>query len=255
MPAATPTANRRGTLVVCADWEDTCREAARRFAAAAQACLDRQRQCAVALAGGSTPRRFYELLASNEFRHRISWPKMHFFWGDERRGARDHPESNYRMAREALLAHLPVPAENIHPMPVELVAEEAARRYEADLRFVLGSGRGVSRLDLLWLGLGADGHIASLFPASPALNETERLVAAVAPRAGPARLTLTLPMLNHTRLVFFLVRGAEKAMALRAALEEAGPLPVQRLQPAGGELTWFVDPAAASQLSRVRVHA
>lgn len=246
----------RGTLVICPDAESTSREAAQRFVAAvAETLRDPRAGFAVALAGGTTPRRLYELLASEDCRSKIPWARLQFFWGDERMVPHDHPESNYRVAREALLAHVPVPKQNIHPIPSETSPEQAALGYEQELRAHFGRW-GVPRFDLVLLGLGADGHTASLFPGAAALTERQRLaVAHIRGVNQHARVTLTLPVLNHSRRVFFLVTGERKASALRAALESGGALPAQRVNPQKGELVFLVDAAATVKLNHIRVHA
>ncbi|MEE8201187.1 MAG: 6-phosphogluconolactonase [Candidatus Acidoferrales bacterium] len=242
----------RGTLVICADFENLNREAARRFVAALQA-PDGKQPLRVALAGGSTPRRLYQLLASQEFRTRLPWPQLHFFWGDERLVPPDHPDSNYRMAQETFLKHVPLPRQNIHPVPAQASPEGTAQAYEQELRAHFGQRRGVPAFDLILLGLGADGHTACLFPGAPALAEKNRLVVPHTAAQGHARITLTLPVLNHARRVFFLVAGEDKADALRQAIEASGTLPAQRVAPRKGELLWLTDSAAASRLERVRV--
>ncbi len=167
----------------------------------------------LALAGGNTPRTLYRLLSS-QFRDRIPWTKVQVFWGDERYVPLDDPRSNYRMARESLLDAVPCPAENVHPMPTELRDPDvAARDYEKTLRGYFS--KDWPRFDLVLLGIGEEGHTASLFPGSPALEETRRGVVAVkAPVEPPQRLTLTLPALTHAANVYFLVSGSNKAQAL-----------------------------------------
>jgi len=243
----------RGTLVICPDLESLSREAARRLLAAVNhPRKDPRAPFRLVLAGGSTPRRLYQLLASGEFRDKIPWPRLHFFWGDERMVPQDNPQSNYRLAQEVLLKNVPVQRPNIHPIPTQASPEEAAQAYENELRRHFG--RGTPAFDLILLGLGGDGHTASLFPGAVALEEKHRL--AVAHRTGLKgfdRVTLTLPLLNQARRVFFLVAGGSKATALQAALAGAGRLPAQRVAPRQGELVWLVDAAAASRLERVRV--
>ncbi len=244
----------RGTLIICADPESLAREAARRFAAAVEMRGRTESAVRVALAGGSTPRRLYELLAAPEFQGRIPWAKLHFFWGDERLVPPDHPESNYRLAREALLRHAPLPQENIHPVTVQSSAEATALAYEQELRAHFRQRRGAPAFDVILLGLGADGHTASLFPRAAPLAERERLVvAAYSPVGGPPRVTFTLPLINQARQILFLVAGEDKAAALRLAVEAPGTLPAQQVAPGQGALVWLVDSAAASQLHAVRV--
>jgi len=231
-------------------------EAAERFAASAELGVARSGSFRVVLSGGATPRGLYEILARGDlpFRARVPWAKSEFFWGDERPVPPDHPDSNYRMAREALLSRLPVAETNIHRIRGEAArAEDAAREYESILRTRLapppGEGPG---FDLVLLGLGPDGHTASLFPGSAALNEPGRLVSAPwVEKLGTHRITLTPAAINSASAVLFLVSGAEKAKALAAVLE--GPeridlLPAQAIRPKGGELTFLVDRAAAGEL-------
>jgi 6-phosphogluconolactonase len=241
----------RGTLIICADYESLCHEAARRFASAAEATG--RRPFRVALSGGGTPRRLYEFLASAEFQRRIPWERVHFFWGDERMVPHDHPQSNYRLARDTLLKHVRIPPKNIHPVPVSLPLAQAATEYEQELRRHFGRRWGFPEFDLILLGLGDDGHTASLFSGSPALHEKQRWVAAHQPPHLPGRITLTLPVLNAARRVFFLVSGDTKATALRVALEASGHLPAQLVHPKKGELLWLADSAAAGKLKGLRV--
>lgn len=204
----------------------------------------------VALSGGSTPRLLYQLLAEprEPYRDQIAWDKTHFFFTDERHVPPDHPDSNYRMANEAMFSHVSVPVQNLHRIHGEKsIATEAADEYEQDLRKFFGET--IPAFDLLLLGLGEDGHTASLFPHSPALHETERLV--VAPwveKLNAYRITMTLPVLNNGASVVFLVTGASKAEILREVIKtEKDPdlYPAQAISPTSGEVSWFVDKAAA----------
>jgi 6-phosphogluconolactonase len=214
----------------------------------------------VALSGGSTPRGLYALLADpgGPFRARVPWPALHVFWGDERPVPPDHPDSNYRVAHEALLARVPVPPAQVHRIPAEDPdARRAAERYAAELRHVFAAhGRleeGWPRFDLVLLGMGADGHTASLFPGTDVLHERIALVAAAwVPALGTHRITLTAPVLNRADAVAFLVTGADKAETLAAVLDGA-PRPVmypsQAIRPEHGALLWLVDNAAGSRLA------
>lgn len=242
-------------------WPDALhlyRGAADEFAQAArQAVAARGRFC-VALAGGTTPRGAYARLAEDDVRQparRLPWEKIHLFFGDERHVPPDHPESNYRMVREALLDHIAIPEPNIHRVESELPAQEAADAYQQLLResFALRPGE-LPRFDLVLLGMGPDGHTASLFPGSQALAEASRLVAANwVEKFQDFRLTLTFPVLNHAAEVLFLVSGAGKAEMLRNVLEgdPAGAVyPAQRVRPEAGRLLWYADQAAAALLTR-----
>ncbi len=206
-----------------------------------------------ALSGGSTPRDLYHLLAGDPYRESLPWHAIHFFWGDERHVPPDHPESNFRMAREAMLDAVSVPPENIHRIVAEEPdAERAALRYEAELRafFALAPGDW-PRFDLVLLGLGKDGHTASLFPGSAAVHERERLVVAPWVEAQKSsRITLTPPALSHARRALFLVSGGEKAAALRAVLEGERQPDLYPAQVVEGNRLWMVDRAAAGLLRR-----
>ena len=204
----------------------------------------------VALSGGSTPRVLYELLAdpNERFRDRIAWDQTHFFFSDERHVPPDNPDSNYRMVNEALFSRVPLPAHNIHRVLAEKPnAEEAANAYEADLRKSFGEA--IPAFDLVLLGLGEEGHTASLFPHSPALKETKRLVAAPwVEKLNTYRITMTLPVLNNGKSVVFLVTGASKAEILRTMMNtdrEPDLYPAQAISPTNGAVSWFVDEAAA----------
>ena len=235
-----------------ADAAALARQAADLFTTLATEAAQEYRSLSVALGGGSTPKAMYELLASDAYRERIQWPLIHFFWGDERYVPADHPDSNYRMAYDALLSRVPVPAANIHRMATEDSDEEAAARAaEQDLRehFKLAAGD-LPRFDLILLGLGDDGHTASLFPGKPAVAITDRLVVATPPGRLPPpvdRLTLTLPVINNAAHVVFLVAGAGKAAALQSVLHPGAgeSLPASRVQPTDGTLHWLTDQAAA----------
>jgi 6-phosphogluconolactonase len=224
--------------------------AAREFVSLANAAVQSRGKFSVALSGGSTPRSLYALLAA-KFRESIPWQKVYFFFGDERDVPPDHADSNYRMANEALLAKVPVPAGNVFRIRAELGAEAAALEYEQTLRKVFDLQPGeFPRFDLVLLGLGPDGHTASLFPGSAALNETHRLVVANwVEKFKTFRITLTFPVLNAARCVMFLASGSEKAGILREVLENRNAnLPSQRVCPEDGRLLWLVDRDAAASL-------
>jgi len=228
------------------------RAAAEAFVQLANKLITEKGRFAVALAGGNTPRAIYHLLAT-DYREHISWPQVHLFWGDERYVPMNDPNSNYRMVLESLLEHISITAENVHLMPTEFIQpDEAAQRYEQVLRDFFGAS--LPRFDLMMLGLGKDAHCASLFPASPALQERERLVVvAEGPQPPKTRLTLTFPAINHAAHIYFFVAGEDKAPALQATLEGQADLqqyPAQAVQPANGQVVWWVDEKAASLLKR-----
>jgi 6-phosphogluconolactonase len=219
-----------------------------------KAIAERGRFC-VALSGGSTPRRMYELLAEGPRWAQLDWRLVEFFWGDERAVPPEHPDSNYGVAAAVLLDKLGVPAERVHRIHGELPdPDEAAARYQDEIARVFDTPPdGLPPIfDLVLLGMGPDGHTASLFPYSQALTERRRwVVAHTVARLGKARITLTLPILNRAAEVRLLVTGADKAPVLREALEgprEPERLPVQLVVPEAGRLVWLLDRAAAALL-------
>jgi len=201
----------------------------------------------VALCGGATPRELYVLLGSQEYRRRLAWDRVHLFWGDERFVPHDDPQSNYRMVRETLLAHAPIPADQIHPMPVDGDPDDAAHAYQATLQNAYGAALlNPERplFDVNFLGLGADGHTASLFPGEPVLREYARWVAPVHHGRTDVRLTLTFPVLESSRITAFVVTGAKKADAVRRVRAGDAKMPAGTLSPVG-DVIWFLDSAAA----------
>ncbi|HEX5998342.1 MAG TPA: 6-phosphogluconolactonase [Hyphomicrobiaceae bacterium] len=232
-------------LEILADAEALARRAADWLATAA---AGGDGQFRVALSGGSTPRRLYELLSVPPYREAFPWKRTHWFWGDERFVSRNSPESNYRMAREAMLAHAPVPAGNIHPIPTEGVTpQEAALSYERELKTVYGAATlspDRPLFDVTFLGLGTEGHIASLFPGTAILSERSSWVGAVIGAKPEPRITLTYPALESSRSVAFLVAGAAKRPVVERLLEGDPDLPATHLHPRG-TLHIFVDHAAA----------
>jgi 6-phosphogluconolactonase len=234
------------------DPEGVARAAAARFAVLAGAAVAERGLFTVALAGGSTPRRVYELLAGAEFRERVDWENVHVFFGDERAVPPDHAESNFRMAFDALLSRVPVPERNVHR--IEGVGDAAANAsdYESEMRGLFGDDAEWPRLDLVMLGMGDDGHTASLFPDTAALEERRAWVAANwVEKLGAWRVTLTAPAVNAARHVLFLVVGANKAERLREVLKggrDPARLPSQLVRPHEGTLEWFLDRAAAARL-------
>jgi 6-phosphogluconolactonase len=230
--------------------EELSAAAAREFAARAKEAIEERGRFAVVLAGGSTPESTYQILA-RDYSDRIAWSKVYVFFGDERAVPPHHEDSNLKMASEVLLDHVPVG--NVHRIRGELPPEEAAKAYEEELRIFFQT-EDVPRVDLILLGLGADGHTASLFPWTAALEVHDRwVVANPVPRLGTTRITLTLPVINAARAVIFLVAGEDKAEALREILEgDADPhaYPAKLIQPPG-EPEWMLDQSAASLLSEL----
>ncbi|MCS6964395.1 6-phosphogluconolactonase [Thermoflexus sp.] len=234
-------------LWIFPDLETLSRAAAALFVRQAQRAIRRSGRFVVALAGGQTPRRAYEWLAHPLCRDAVAWEAVYVFWGDERCVPLSDPRSNARMAWEALLRHVPIPPDHVYPIVCEGDPASVAARYEAILRGFFGE---TPRFDLVLLGLGEDGHTASLFPFHPALEEPARWATGVE-TMDPPRVTLTFPALNQARRVVFLVAGSSKAVALRETLQGAwNPQrwPAQRVRPIRGSRLWMVDQAAAELL-------
>jgi 6-phosphogluconolactonase len=248
------TEHDRGDVVVLPDAAALAGESAGRFATLAQAAIASEGRFTVALSGGSTPRALHERLARPPLRETIDWANIHIFWGDERFVPPDDAESCYRMARETLLAHVPIPAANIYPVPtIGGTPEAAAEAYAETISAFFGTE--VPRLDLILLGMGPDGHTASLFPSHPeSINPSGKLVVAVhdAPKPPPIRISCTYKLINAAANIIFLVAGADKATTLREVLRgpaDLARLPAQGVRPERGTLVWLVDQAAAQELS------
>lgn len=231
------------------DMEALARASAHLFVAQAIQAVRERGRFSVALSGGTTPKRTYELLAEAPSRAEVPWSKVHLFWGDERCVPPTDPKSNYRMAHEALLKHVPIPEPQIHRMRGELSPAEGAAEYEKEMHSYFGEQ--APALDLVFLGLGDNGHTASLFPHTPVLEEKTRWAAPVyVAEQDLWRITLTAPILNEATLVAFVLGGANKAQVLQEVRE--GPpdpqrLPAQLIKPTKGQLLWLVDRAAAGK--------
>jgi 6-phosphogluconolactonase len=215
--------------------------------------LREQPTASLVLSGGSTPRQLYELLASDTFRSTVDWSRVALFWGDERSVPPTDPESNYGMTRQAMLHRLPIPESHVYRIAGELPPDRAAQQYEERIREhfrIIGGDR--PQFDLVLLGLGEDGHTASLFPDTTALQEDRRLVASVyVRRLHTHRITMTLPVINNALRVLFLVSGASKSTILSKVLEgPKGRFPAQLIKPSGDGLRWIVDREAASSLQK-----
>ena len=227
------------------------RAAVEEFCYCAQTAIAARGRFCVALSGGSTPRGVYSLLAEEQ-KSVLPWNKIYIFFGDERHVPPDHPDSNYRMANEVLLSKVPLPAQNIYRVRAELAADTAAGQYELQLRvFFRLPDNAWPCFDLILLGLGEDGHTASLFPASAALKEQSRLVVANwVEKFHSYRITFTYPVLNHAAEVMFLASGANKSLILRDIFDpaETKAYPAQAVQPHDGRLLWIADRDAASLL-------
>jgi 6-phosphogluconolactonase len=243
-----------GDLRVYGDAGQLARAAAELFVNTAAASIEARGRFWVALSGGTTPRPLYKLLATSAFSSRVDWARIRIFWGDERYVPADDPDSNYRMTAEALLQHVPIPFMNVYRVPTEIdPPQAAAAAYEHEIRHCFRVFDYVPQFDLVYLGLGTNGHTASLFPRSPALKETSRLVLAdFVAELSSWRITMSASLLNRGRTVAFLITGQEKAEVLREVLlgpPDPARLPAQLLAPEG-KLLWMVDEAAAAMLSR-----
>ncbi len=256
--------NDAGTYVlnVQPDSASLLRLAADAVAFFGRKAIERRGRFHLALSGGNTPRALFELLARPPYVERVYWDRVHVWWGDERAVPSDAPESNYRMAEQALLRHVPIPPGQVHRVRTELGAEQAAAHYETEIKFAFGQisvdaetgalldGAGIPVFDMILLGMGEDGHTASLFPHSEALAAHERLVVShFVEQAGMQRITFTAPLINAGDTVLFLVSGASKApMLKRVLLGEYAPdaLPAQQIAPAG-KLFWMTDAEAAAE--------
>ncbi len=244
-----------GQLSVFPTPDDLTRGSAGQIASVLSEAVSSRACAMMALSGGMTPRGVYAALASHSSQPIVPWMDVHVFWGDERCVLPDHLDSNFRMANEALLQHVPIPSTSIHRIQGEIEPVQAAIAYEKELRQTFRVGpAAVPRFDLVLLGLGSDGHIASLFPGTPALNEHQRLVTEVfVQKLNAFRVTLTLPVINYARHVLVLVSGESKAAILADVfLGSAKVYPAQLIEPSAGDLHWLVDQDAASRLGKVR---
>ncbi len=238
-------------VVVLPDLATLSQEAAGRLCEQAREAVQSRGRFTVALSGGATPEGTYRLLAQEPYGSQIPWDGVHLFWGDERCVAPDEAGSNYHLARQALIEQVPIPPENVHRIRGELPPQAAALAYRREMEeFFCGP---VPRFDLVLLGLGRDGHTASLFPGSDALQATSDMAVAVEAdyEGRPARrVTLTLPAINASRQALFLVSGEDKAEIVAGVLgSRRGSLPAGRVSPTAGELVWLLDEAAASRLA------
>lgn len=241
---------------IAKDIQELSQMAAGEFVERAVEAIDRRKLFTVALSGGSTPKRLYSLLSDpmEPFVGQVPWKSCHFFWGDERHVPPDHPQSNYRMARETLLSRISVPPGNVHRVQAENPdADSAASDYDAEIGEFFHLRKGERpRFDFVLLGLGADGHTASLFPGTSVIQEKERLVSAERiEKLHSCRISMTPPVLNHAALVIFLVGGSEKADAVREVISgkfQPDRFPAQLVQPENGNLLWLLDKSAAERL-------
>ena len=244
-------------IQIVADAEAMSKAAAETIVEHIRETLQTRNVYSIALSGGSTPRRLYALLAGDAvFRDQIPWERVHFFWGDERHVPPDHPDSNYRMANATLLSKVSIPSTNIHRIRAEEPdAHQAAANYEQEIRrfFKIDAGQ-VPRFNFVLLGMGADGHTASLFPGTAALEVTRQLVVANwLEKFQSYRITMTVPVFNNADRIVFLISGQEKADTLESVMagrQESVSYPVQRIHPEHGQCIWLVDTSAASELNQ-----
>jgi 6-phosphogluconolactonase len=239
-------------ILICADAAELAREAARRFAELAEVFVSDVGRFAVALSGGSTPKAMFSILAEKPLADSLPWRSIHCFWGDERRVPPEHADSNYRMANETLLSKVPVPRQSIFRIPAEDEDyERAAANYSETLRKFFAEEW--PQFDLVFLGMGADGHTASLFPGTAALRVNDRIaVANYVEKLQAWRITLTANAINRARNIIFLVAGEDKAATLKEVIEGARnpeKYPSQLIEPHYGTLLWMVDEAAAKMLA------
>jgi len=246
-----------GKIEVLPDLEALSLRAASIFVSASRDSIVTKKRFAVAISGGSTPRRLYMLLGSEAYRHRVDWPRVHLFWADERCVPKEDEESNFRTAFDALLSKVALPDKNIHRIKGEEAPDKAAGDYEEEIRRFFGESER-PRFDLIMLGMGEDGHTASLFPGSKSLEETVRLAIPVyleEPKKN--RITLTLPVLNDADQILFLVTGPSKAAVLSEILgdgEKKKGFPAGLIRLAHGNITWLIDHEAAGKLGGLRSH-
>ena len=248
-------AKKRVQVQVLSDLEKISHKAAEMFVNISGSCIASRRKFSAALSGGPTPRRLYILLSSDRYRNQVHWPSIHFFWVDERCVPKEHEESNFKTAFDTLLSKVPIPDENIHRIRGEEDPERGARDYEEDVRKFFEMA-GLPVFDLVILGMGADGHTASLFPGSKSLDERVRLALPVyLEKPNWNRITLTLPVLNNAAQVIFLVAGQSKADMVWEILggsQKKDRYPAGRINSVHRSITWLIDQGAARKLKGIK---
>jgi len=249
-----PNDSHEREILVCPNAESVAVEAAHLFVRLATEAIRDHGRFTVALSGGSTPKRLFQILATPAYQKQLDWSAIHLFWGDERYVPADHPDSNFRMTLDALLSQVRIPPANVHRIRTELSpAEAVATSYESEIaRFFAGTHERFPTFDLVFLGLGTNAHIASLFPHSKTLQEQSHLVVAdFVAEVNMWRITMTAPMLNAARNIVFLATGADKAPVIRDVLfgdYDIERKPAQLIQPVHGQVTWLIDKASSAQL-------
>lgn len=251
------TKNNQLHIQVLSDLEEISHKAAELFTAISRSCIEARGRFVAAISGGSTPVRLYALLGSDQYRNRVDWSRIHFFWVDERCVPAYDQDSNFRMAYENLLSTVPVSPEHIHRIKGEEGPEKGARAYEEEIRNFFGiTGNEIAPVfDLIILGIGNDGHTASLFPGSKALDERKDMAVPVVMK-GPKkdRVTLSFPVLNNAQNIIFLVSGNSKAGIVQTVLEDKDKrclYPAGIINPVHGNITWLIDKAAAHLLKTI----
>ncbi len=239
-------------IAIFPDIDTLSHEAAQYIVRIARESIETRGRFTIALSGGTTPRELYGLLGSEPYSSQIDWKLVHIFWGDERCVAPDSPDSNYHMAHEVLLSKISIPGLQVHRMPADRPDQNVAlREYVNEMQRICGTNE-IPSFDLIQLGMGPEGHTASLFPHQASLHEKQRLVMPVSvPKPPPDRLTFTPPLLNAARNILFLVAGSDKADALHAVLEgeyQPDEYPAQIVRPTNGEVVWMVDRGAAAKI-------
>jgi 6-phosphogluconolactonase len=236
------------------DADILARDVANQVVGIVREAIDKRGQCIIALAGGSTPKRLYQVLASDEYREQIAWDDVHMFLSDERHVPVDHADSNFRMVRESLLDHIKVPETNIHPVPTYLEAAEAAHAYEETIMETFNApSHEIPEFDLILLGIGGDGHTASLFPGTDALDVLDRLVIENwIPQQDSMRISFTIPLLQAARKTILMATGEDKCEAVQRTIQGERNIqetPCQILRDSDGTVTFALDRAAAARLN------
>ncbi len=240
-------------IIVAYDRSELAETAANIFTSTAKECVTQKNLFTVAISGGSTPRDMHKLLAEEPYGSAIPWDKTHIFWVDERCVGVDDPASNFGLAKKDFLKRIPILLEHIHPMPGEIAPEEGVKNYQGEMQKVFQTREeDFPIFDLIFLGMGEDGHTASLFPGAKSPGAPDRWVTAVkGGNPNVYRLTLTYDVLNRAQRVYFLVSGKKKAPIVKTVLENKDVrLPAQKIQPVKGKLTWLLDREAASLLKK-----
>ena len=238
--------------IITSDSKQLAEKGAKIFCKTAKEVIAVKNRFAVAISGGSTPRAMHRLLAQEPYLSDIPWQKIHLFWVDERMVAFDHPDSNFGSAKKDFINNIPIPPDQVHPMPAMSVPEEGVEKYQEEINsYFTGIATNDPIFDLIVLGIGKDGHTASLFPGQSSIEDPKRSVISLkGGQPNLSRLTLTFPVLNSARHILFLASGKEKASVVKAVFEKnTGSLPVHKIIPEDGKVIWLLDREAASLLS------